>query len=154
VYFEWSEAGELAPEEYYVLIIYHREGEARVWVKGTAYHIDEFGRELRWLSEYGPKLEWRVAVARKGTTDPNEHPGEGELIPCPTRKAFYWHRSRSWTPGNSGAVLVPLGTTRIPAAKPVFEEGTFAVFAIFPVLVGLALASVGGVLVYLRKSTR
>jgi hypothetical protein len=92
VNFSWSEAGTLLADEYYVLIIYHRVGDHKIWLKDTSYHVEE----ERWLSEYGTngsKLEWKVVVARKLTSDPHEDPKEAEVSSA--LGTFFWNPSPS-----------------------------------------------------------
>ncbi len=85
----WSAAGALLADEYYVLIIYHRVGDHKIWLKDTSYHV----KEERWLSEYGPELGWKVVVARKRTSDPHEDPTGAEVSPYSALGTFFWNPS-------------------------------------------------------------
>ena len=89
VNFKWFATEALQADEYYVLIIYHQMGTANIWLKDTFYQIDE----ERWLSEYGPELEWSVVIARKRTLDPNQDPTGAETSSYSIRYHFLWYPS-------------------------------------------------------------
>jgi serine/threonine protein kinase len=74
VVFEWSAASRpLADDEYYVLVIEHKDGEVYVWTKNSSFDAshdsEEEGGGLPWLSGVGPEIQWRVVVAVPQTAD-------------------------------------------------------------------------------------
>lgn len=135
VYFHWSEAGKLSADEYYVLIISHQAGEHRIWLKDTLYHIEE----ERWLSEYGPDLQWKVGVACKRTSDPHEDPRGAETSAYSTSGSFSWYPSAKPAP----PTLPPSTQTAVP------------ITSLPPrVLAGLSLMLIGGALHRLGEQLR
>ncbi len=89
VTFRWSEASRpLGADEYYVLIIHHREGTDFTWTQETTYRPVESGKE--WLSEFGPELKWQVVIARQRTGQPNEDPSGAEVSQYSAPGAFFW----------------------------------------------------------------
>ena len=89
--FEWSAAARpLGVDEYYVLIISHRKGNDYTWTKDTMIA----GADKAWLvdPEYGPKLEWRVVVARKRRDPPAGDPGGTEVSQYSETRIYYWNK--------------------------------------------------------------
>jgi len=87
IQFQWSESSPtLAADEYYVLIINHKAGEDRTWLKTNRYSIDE----KRWLIDNGPDLYWQVVVAQKRTEDVNEDPRGAERADYSEQRKFIW----------------------------------------------------------------
>lgn len=96
--FEWSAAGRpLADDEYYVLVIEHKDGEVYVWTKNTLFDAshdsEEEGGGLPWLSGVGPEIQWRVVVAVPKTADfaRTEAPTDLRSEYSDTM-TFYWRR--------------------------------------------------------------
>jgi len=87
IQFQWSESSPaLAADEYYVLIINHKGGEDRTWLKTNRYSINE----KRWLIDSGPDLLWQVVVAQKRTEDVNEDPRGAERADYSEERKFIW----------------------------------------------------------------
>jgi len=89
--FEWSAAARpLNDDEYYVLIITHRKGNDYTWTKDTLVS----GADKAWLvdPEYGPKLEWRVVVARKRSDPPAGDPTGAEVSQYSETRVYYWNK--------------------------------------------------------------
>ena len=88
--FVWSEAPRpLADDEYYVLIIVHRDGKDFVWTKVTTYTV---GDDKTWWLDYGPALRWQVVTARKRTSEPSENPAGGETGAYSISNQFFWYK--------------------------------------------------------------
>jgi len=90
--FEWSAAQRpLAADEYYVLIIHHRIGDDRIWLKNPAYLLPD---ERRWLADetdYNSELHWQVVVAQKRSGDPNEDPKVSNVSDYSDIWTFQWN---------------------------------------------------------------
>jgi len=98
VVFEWSAASRpLADDEYYVLVIEHKDGEVYVWTKNSSFDAshdsEEEGGGLPWLSGVGPEIQWRVVVAVPQTADfaRTEAPTDLRSEYSDT-SIFYWRR--------------------------------------------------------------
>lgn len=87
--FRWSEAPRpLAEDEYYVLIITHRDGKDFVWTKTAAYTA---GDDKTWWVDYGPQLRWQVVTARKRTGEAAEEPTGNETGAYSMDSGFFWY---------------------------------------------------------------
>jgi hypothetical protein len=88
--FRWSEAAyPLADNEYYVLIITHRDGKDFVWTKVASYWA---GDDKVWWANFGPELRWQVVMARQRTGQPNENPTGAETSAYSTISMFFWYK--------------------------------------------------------------
>ncbi len=100
VTFRWSEASRpLGPDEYYVLIIHHREGDDFTWTKEPIYSV---GDDKRWLSELGAELKWQVVIARQRTGEPNEAPTGAELSDYSETRILHWTQGDGGGDGGDG----------------------------------------------------
>jgi len=85
---QWNESSPaLAADEYYVLIINHKGGEDRTWLKTNHYSLP---KEKDWLIGMGPDLRWQVVIAQKRTSDPNEDPRGAERSEWGQERKFSW----------------------------------------------------------------
>lgn len=88
--FVWSEASRpLAENEYYVLIIAHREGKDFIWTKSATYTA---GDDKTWWVQYGPELRWQVVTAVRRTSKPCEDPAGGETGAYSTSRRIFWYQ--------------------------------------------------------------
>jgi outer membrane biosynthesis protein TonB len=88
--FVWSEASRpLAENEYYVLIIAHREGKDFIWTKSATYTA---GDDKTWWIQYGPELRWQVVTAVRRTSKPCEDPAGGETGAYSTSRRIFWYQ--------------------------------------------------------------
>jgi uncharacterized membrane protein YgcG len=88
IQFEWSESSPaLAADEYYVLIINHKSGEDRTWLKTNRYVLS---KEKNWLIDMGPDLRWQVVIAQKRTGDENEDPRGALRSEWSQERKFSW----------------------------------------------------------------
>jgi len=97
----WAETlPALAADEYYVLIINHKGGEDRTWLKTNSYALS---KEKNWLADMGPDLRWQVVVAQKQTTDPNEDPRGAERSEWSEEYKFTWTSPGQSAGGGGGS---------------------------------------------------
>jgi len=110
VVFGWSDVGLLGENEYYVLVIRHKQGTDFAWTKNTWYDAshDSADGGKPWLSnpDIGPDLEWQVVIARQRTGEAGEDPAGAEL------SSYSKARALRWSPGG------PPQPKPKPTAKP------------------------------------
>jgi hypothetical protein len=88
--FSWSAASRpLADDEYYVLVITHRQGKDFVWTKVPTFRA---GEDHRWWADFGPPLHWQVVIARQRTGTPGEDPTGAEVCPYSETRVVYWNK--------------------------------------------------------------
>jgi len=96
VIFRWEGADPLGKDEYYVLIIRHKQGADLTWTKNAWYDASHDSVDVRgsksWLSDTGkgPKLEWEVVIARRQIEKPDENPAGFEISKYGETRILHW----------------------------------------------------------------
>jgi hypothetical protein len=110
--FQWTSAGPLAENDYYVLAVQHAQGVDEQWVKGTKARAPDYLITLR----SNEPFHWNVSIRRKTGTAANGG-NTGVMLVGPAETWDF-----TWVPGDTpnpgGPPNPPAPATSVPPTSP------------------------------------